>query len=233
MSQAWLLFFATCESTLLAPLFLYNCHSEKISHFIGIIFVWNLALLQKNWKFFWQTQWIFFQFFFSKFTKSLKHPDSIHGFQVGRKIYKEIIFFLSYFVNSQLRSNQLMDDHHLSYVTKLKEKILHPNIPRVNGNIIYATSTRNSMRSRKWLQRQGVKHPLTSSVWQHFSAQTPPPELPHGTSGPTSYHHRQNIWIVLRKLYVIHHWLHLLKILHSQFLHSQKMHTHDQILKID
>jgi hypothetical protein len=34
----------------------------------------------------------FFQFFFSKFTKSLKHLDSIHGFQVGRKKYKEIIF---------------------------------------------------------------------------------------------------------------------------------------------
>jgi hypothetical protein len=40
---------------------------------------------------------------------------------------------------------------------------------------------------------RGAKHPLTSSVQRHFSAQTPPLELPHGTSAPTSYHRRQNI----------------------------------------
>jgi hypothetical protein len=159
MSQACFFFFATCESTLLAPLFLHNYHSEKISHFIGIIFVWNLALLQNI-----ESSCGKFDEFFSKFTKSLKHPNSIHGFQVGRKKYKEINFFLSYFVNSELQLNQLMDDHHLNYVTKLKEKTLHPKIHRVNGNIIYATSTRNIMRSHKWLQRRGVKHPLTSFV---------------------------------------------------------------------
>jgi hypothetical protein len=44
--------------------------------------------------------------------------------QVGSQIiyiyiYMDVLnFFLSYFVNSQIWLNQLMDDHHLGYITK-------------------------------------------------------------------------------------------------------------------
>jgi len=65
---------------------------------------------------------IFFESkFWKKFMKIYKITRFLYMVQVRSQKYKGkyIYFFLSYFVNSQIWLNQVMDDRHIGYITKL------------------------------------------------------------------------------------------------------------------
>jgi hypothetical protein len=101
----------------------------------------TLTILQnphqcKIWKFFGsKSQWLKKKFKFERNPKKnlQKLPKFLYVVQVGCKKNVRMIlfyFFLPYFDNSQIWLSQLMDDHHLSYITKLKRKTLTKiNVP--------------------------------------------------------------------------------------------------------